>query len=283
MSVRLRSAVLLIAALSFVGSIACGQAVTLNYKMEKGEVYRYAETMVMNTTQEMMGQEMKVLNNLSGVVRVVVEGVKSGGGYSLLVSTDTMSIHVKNPRMDSTLVPTEMFGKRNRLHMASTGKILAREVVDSIKAGGLMRGAGALAQKELLTLPVLPEKSVTTGETWSNTREDTSDAMGGKSISVTTWNYTYDGMQNVGGRDLAKVSFTGKMSVTSKGSMMGAEVFTEGGGTMKGVFYFDQKKGCMVSSDLTMNTDLTAAVTGQQNMTIPISQSGSVKINLLAN
>jgi hypothetical protein len=49
------------------------------------------------------------------------------------------------------------------------------------------------------------------------------------------------------------------------------------------VFYFDQQKGFLVSNDFTMNVDLTAAVTGQQNMTIPITQTGSVKINLLAN
>ncbi len=65
--------------------------------------------------------------------------------------------------------------------------------------------------------------------------------------------------------------------------MMGMDVFTEGGGKMSGTIYFDEKAGMLVSEDSKIDMDLTAAVKGQQNMTIPITQSGKYRHVLLGN
>jgi len=51
---------------------------------------------------------------------------------------------------------------------------------------------------------------------------------------------------------------------------------------MSGVAYVDAKSGMLIASDGTMDSDMTAAVTGQQNMTIPITQSGTSKHVLIA-
>jgi hypothetical protein len=265
------------------GHTALGQAVTLKYKMEKGKTYRYADTIKMNTTQEMMGQEMKVENTITTVTRVVVEDQKSNGNFSLLMSSDTMRIHVKNPRMDTTMVPTEMLHKRNRVTTTSLGEIVSREVVDSIGSSSLMRGAGAMSQREMLRFPVFNGKPLKKGDKWTYSKVDTQDTGGGKTISNSTYDYTYAGNEKVKGLDVAKLNFTGKVTVTSKSTMMGMDVFTEGGGKMNGFLYFDEKAGLLISEDSKIEMEMTAAVKGQQNMTIPISQSGTSKHLLLAD
>jgi hypothetical protein len=283
MLARLLVMVAVCSLLCLAGNTARAQAVTLKYKLEKGTAYRYADTLKMNTTQEMMGQEMKVENTITAVTRIAVEDLKSNGNTALFVSTDTMRIHVKNPRMDTTMVPAEMLHKRTRVTATPFGEVLSREVVDSISGGSMMRGAGAMASREMLRFPVFSGKPVKQGDKWTYTKIDTQDAAAGKTITNTTYDYTMAGTDKMLGREVVKVTYTAKMTINSKGSMMGMDVFTEGGGKGSGTLYFDEKAGLLVVEDTKMEMEMTAAVKGQQNMTIPISQSGTVKHVLLPN
>ena len=277
----MKTRILIVGVLVLSAGAAFGQAVQLKYVPEKGKTYQYADTMVVNMTQEMMGQEMKVYNKIAAVSRVTVESV-AADRYALVFSLDTLRIATKSPRMDSTLVPTELLHKRTRITFSPAGDILARQVIDSIKAGPSMRGAGAMAQREFLMLPVYPAKAVKAGDKWTTVRADTQEAMGGKTVTTTTLEYTLVGKEKYAGRDTWKLSYTGTSAIAGKGSMMGSEVFTEGAGKMSGVAYVDAKSGMLIASDGTMDSDMTAAVTGQQNMTIPITQSGTSKHVLIA-
>jgi hypothetical protein len=63
--------------------------------------------------------------------------------------------------------------------------------------------------------------------------------------------------------------------------MMGMDVFIEGKGKLRGTIYFDDKAGLVVKEEGQNDTDLTAAITGQQNMTIPMTQSAKVTRTLM--
>lgn len=268
-------------AVLFCAWSAHGQT-ALKYKFTKGDLYRYADTMAVQTTQEIMGQEMKVSQDIHAITRFLVEGEASGGGTNLISSTDTMVLKIKNPRIDTTLAPVEILHKRNRITVSPLGEITAREVVDSVKLPMMLRGSGGLASRELLRLPVFSEKPVKVGEKWTYAKTDSTSGDGGKSVMNTTMEYTLVGEEKYAGRSCAKISFTGKVTVSSKSSMMGSDVFTEGGGTLTGVMYFDQKKGVFIGEEGKTEMEMTAAVTGQQNMTIPITSSTKMKHVLLA-
>ncbi len=267
-------------AVLFCAWSAHGQT-ALKYKFTKGDLYRYADTMLVQTTREMMGQEMKMSQNIFAVTRFQVEGEAPGGGTNIIASTDTLLLKIKSPQMDTTLVPVEALHKRNRITIAPLGEISAREVIDSVKLPMMLRGSG-LASREILRLPVFSEKPVKVGEKWTYAKVDSSSSEGGKSTMTTTLEYTLVGEEKYAGRSCAKISFRGKVTVSSKSSMMGSDVFTEGGGTLTGVMYFDQKMGVFVGEEGTTDMELTAAVTGQQNMTIPITSSTKMKHVLLA-
>jgi hypothetical protein len=263
-----------------VGTSLGQEAFTMKYKFARGKTYRYADTVMTNMTQEMMGQEMKMTNGVHAIMRIVGEEAAADGGSVLLVSADTIRVSVKNPRMDSTLVPMELAHKRTRVTLDARGDVKKRVTVDSVQAPGMM-GMGSGTIQQLLRFPILPEKAVKAGEKWTGMRSDTSDAMGGKSVSNTTYEYTLVGKGRYSGQDCLKISYSGKMTITSKGTMGGMDVFTEGNGTMTGTVYFDPKAGLMVAEEGKMDVELTAAVTGAQNMTIPITQSATQKHVLL--
>ncbi len=265
------------------GSALAQPATPLKYKFVQGATFRYADTMSVQMTQEMMGQEMKMSQNIAAVTRYAVEGVTSDGGAKLIATSDTMQIKLKNPRMDTTIVPVEVLHKRNRLTVTSLGDVTAREVIDSIRATTLMRGSGGIAQREILRLPVLSAKPVKTGDTWTTTKVDSTKSEGGSSVLSTTMEYTVMGREMFAGRSCVKLNYAGKLAVNTKGTMGGMDVFTEGTGKMTGVAFFDDRAGVFVGEEGKTEMEMTAAVTGQQNMTIPISQSTKSKHILLAD
>jgi hypothetical protein len=264
-----------------VAATQAQQAYTLRYRFDKGKTYRYADTILTKTTQEMMGQEMKMSNNLYAVTRVVADEVGKDGVATLVMSSDTMVVASKSARGDTTIVPRELLHKRSRVHLSATGNVVKREVVDSLKATGFMRAASAIGQRELFRFALLSEQPAKIGDKWTGKRSDTTEALGTKGIYNATYEYTLAGVEKFLGRECLKFAYTGKMAVTSKGSMMGMDVFTEGSGTMSGIVYFDEKAGFVIGEEGKTDIELTAALTGQQNMTIPISQSMTQKHVLL--
>ena len=58
------------------------------------------------------------------------------------MSLDSIILSVKSARMDTTMVMTDVMGKRSRIVLSPLGKVISRSIIDSIgKAGSPMRGA----------------------------------------------------------------------------------------------------------------------------------------------
>ena len=249
-----------------------GGPYTLRLGLQQGKTYLYADVVRADVTQEMMGQEMKSATVSTSLSRFVVE--KAGAdGIAAITSLDSMTVSVKNARMDTTMVMPDLLGKRSRIVLSPLGKVLSKAVIDTIgKVGSPMRGASA---RDAMRVHIFPEAPVAVGGTWTGVIADTNEAMGGKMVTTSTLSYTLAGEEQKGGRACVKITYTGTMAVEGKGSMMGAEIFTEGKGTVSGVMYFDAAAGVTVADESKMETDLTAAITGAQNMTMPMSTVGS--------
>ena len=250
---------------------------TLEYKFEKGKTYRYHNVMKGTTTQEMMGREMKLDNGMDMTTKLVVENMSMTQGCTLISSAESATVTVKSPMMDTTMVMEQLIGKRSRVFLAPTGALIKRETIDTVKTEG-MRGMG---QRDPLKIYELPGKTVATAEVWKTSRTDTVDNMGGKIITATAMEFAVAGMEAKGSHKCVKVTYTGKLTVTGSGKMMGMEFFIEGSGTIKGAYFFDAAAGVMVADENDTNADMTMAATGQQNITIPISQSAKLTQTLV--
>ncbi|MEW6511026.1 MAG: hypothetical protein AB1428_08725 [Bacteroidota bacterium] len=270
---RLPTAAILAAvcALCTVPGTTSGQEqYSLHYAFEKGKVYRFHDTIAVKSTQEMMGQEMKTTSNVFSTTKLVASDVAANGTAVLMVSPEAMSLNIRSARGDTTITPIEVLGKRSRVTVSRLGHVSAREVVDTVKLTGIAARTG---QRELMRFHVFSEHPVNVGGTWTSTQPDTSEAMGSKIVTVGTIDYTVVGKELRGGKECLKISFKRKATIAGKGMMMGNEFFLEGTGTGGGLVFIDPATGFPLSEESTMDMETTVALTGQQNMTIPSSQS----------
>jgi hypothetical protein len=256
------------------------QKYTLAYHFQPGSVYCYADTSLSKQTQEMMGQEMKVTTNTFVKSRLVGESVKADGAMSVITTLDSMTMAMKSPMRDTTMVMTDLLGKRSRITLSTQGAVLGREVIDSVKIKGIM-GSGS-SMREAVRFQRFSKDPVSIGSTWKSDAADSTEMMGGKMISRTKMDYTVLGAPVSEGRSCLLISFKGEITIDGKGSMMGMDLFMEGKGKVSGTLIFDPAQGVVVQENSVTDTDVTAAVTGQQNMTIPISANVKMSRRLLS-
>ncbi|HEX7573644.1 MAG TPA: hypothetical protein VF514_11160 [Bacteroidota bacterium] len=269
--------------LLFAGTVAVAAAdaqeqFTLQYKLEKGKVYRFADTTFVKSSQEMMGQEMKSTSTVLATTRLVPAEIRADGSTVLTISPDLMSISVKNARMDTTMILKDAIGKRTRLTISKLGETISREVIDTMKLSGM---AAASGRQDMVRLHLMPSKPVTIGEKWTATKPDTADAMGGRMVTVSTGDFTLLAKERKLGVECLKISYAGKLTISGKGSMNGADFFVEGTGTTSGTYFMDIATGMPVWEDSKYDMESTVALTGAQNMTIPSSTSVTAHRTLL--
>jgi hypothetical protein len=253
---------------AFTMQAVAGGPYTLRLGMQQGKTYIFGDVVKADVTQEMMGQEMKSATQAISVSRLVIESA-AADRISGITSLDSITVSVKSPRSDTTMVLQELIGKRSRIILSPLGRVIGKSVIDSAgRAGSMMRGA---ASRDGMRAHIFPEAPVAAGGTWRGVIPDTNEAMGGKLVTTTTLSYILAGEEEKAGHACVKITYTGTLAVEGKGSMMGAEIFTEGTGTLSGTLYVDVAAGLIVADESKMESDLTAAITGAQNMTMPIS------------
>ncbi|HTY59271.1 MAG TPA: hypothetical protein VMF59_10650 [Bacteroidota bacterium] len=269
---------LFLAGAFLTGTLPAQEQFSLQYRLEKGKVYRFADTTLVKSSQEMMGQEVKSTSTVLTTTRLVPAEINADGSTVITVSPDVMKINIKNARMDTTLVPQEMIGKRTRLTISKIGETLSREIVDSVKMSGLAAQTG---RQDMVRLHVMPSKPIMIGEKWATSKPDTFDAQGGKMVTVSTGESTLLAREKKNGVDCFKVTYTGKLVITGKGTMNGMDFFVEGNGATSGTYFMDVNSGMTVEEESQYNVESTVAITGAQNMTIPGSQSVTAHRRLL--
>ncbi|MDH4197613.1 MAG: hypothetical protein OEW05_09420, partial [Candidatus Aminicenantes bacterium] len=130
--------------------------------------------------------------------------------------------------------------------------------------------------------PDLPGRPVKVGDSWpsSTTVEDKSSTM---TVTYTIESVnTLDGFETVEGLECARISskFTGAMS--GNGQVQGMDMALSA--TIKGtdVTYFAPREGIYVQSTTEMVREITATLSGPQNLTIPSTQTTTMEVKLVA-
>jgi hypothetical protein len=251
----------------------------LVYRYQPGTTYLYADTARSNQTQEMMGQEMKITSVATSVSRMVGESVTPNGAMVMVTSLDTMVVDTKSPMKDTVMVVRQVMGKRARTTVTPGGEVVSRVAIDTIAMGNMMRGMG---MRETIKFHRLSGKPAAVDSTWKSEVVDSVEMMGGKLITRTKMEYMVKGKPVVGERSFLDIGYKGEIGMEGKGSMMGMDFFMEGKGKTTGNFLFDPLQGVAVQDNSVVDTDMTAAVTGQQSMTIPITTTVTTTHKLIS-
>lgn len=283
---RLQKVSLLMLAL-LTGSIVAGLAIAastykLAYRLQKGQRLKYQTIVKLDQSMEMMGQEMT--STIAGIslMHLDVENVDKDGNVTVVYALDSLRTHIKsqNPPVDSTFRnPDALIGKRTRQVMNARGRKLKSAVVDSVKLAGMAAQIGG--QHSSLHLIELPGKGVKTGESWTVSNTDTVQQNDGKLFLTPNHTYTIGADVDTLGYKCVRISYTGTMAIKGDMKNMGMTLFIEGEGPSSGTAYFAAKEGLLVAATNDSDLEMTIALTGQMNMTIPQSTSTRIVVTLV--
>jgi hypothetical protein len=258
---------LIIALIAISGFAFSQEAVLLKYNFVKGKAYIQNTQVTNNVTQTMGPQEIKVLTEVKTANEYAIEGAENGGNTTALISMLNTSIRQSGMGRDTTMIFKDLKDKI-RVVFAIDGKTVSSTKVDSSENS---RFIGSM--KETAKLQFLPNKSLTIGEKWTDKVVESNNMNGFATDVNNEFEYTLVGKESKDGKVYFKISFTGTMSINGKGSQMGMEMFLEGTGKTEGFNYFDPKTSMIVYTESQTEMDMNIAVSGQQNMTIPMTQS----------
>lgn len=241
----------------------------LKYNFKKGETYQYNNAMDLNSVVQVMNQEMKTASVANITLNFKVDDVKENKNLVLITAVDSGIVKVHSPMKDTTISLNFIAGKRTKLEMSQLGKVINKEIIDTINNPLL----GAIGSQESFRLFRLPEKAIKVGETWNSLDTVAMDMMGGKVTNTTNTVNTLAGKEDIMGYKCLKITFTGDTKSEGNANVMGQNLFLEGTGKMSGTVYIEPIKGIIVQSDSNLDMEMTMATTGDQNMIIPLTQT----------
>lgn len=269
----MKNIISLLIALTAVIQVNGQEKFTLSYKMDKGKTYRYESAYTFDASQEMMGNEMKVTGDTRSILRFEAEERKENGNMVIVTSTEESVTHTSMMGRDTTIRRTDI-KDRARIEMDPAGNIISETEVDSAaKKASFMPGESSFIN--------LPSHAVSIGEKWSKTTVDTVKTEGNEIITTVTTDSELIGKEEKNGRQCLRVSYKNVYEIAGKVRQMGMEMFMEGEGEGTGTYWFDPAQGLYVADESVISQDITLAITGQTQMTIPSSQVINVKTKLI--
>lgn len=277
---HLSKILVLLAAIVFCSTIYAQETYKLQYKFEKGKTYVYKIESNTDMTQQMMGREMKFNTVAHNIARFKIENTSDDGSADIIFSLDSSYIKTNMRGHDTTMVLDQMIGKRIEMNVSNLGKLYKYKILDTLVNNAW---SNSIAQQSKNFFRVLNGKNIKVGDKWSATQIDTIDNMGGKIVSTIDFDYTLAGTAEKLGHKCLNIPYTAKIKIEGKGNMRGIDLFIEGNGKSSGTAYLDANTGMNVYIESTVDNEMTMATTGQQTMTIPISQSTKSVISLISD
>ena len=250
----------------------------LQYKFKKGNTLNYRLSQKMEQLMEMMGAEQSSDSETEATYEITLEGQNEAGNLVYTMALSSFKLYIG--MLDSTLRdPDGLIGKRVRKEISPDGDQISSTEVDSIKLEGML-GQQFTSHTEFF--PDLPRDALEVGKAVKQTDVDTTKRRGGLVISKTEMEYSLVGEETRNGYKCVKLSYKGTVNIEGNGVYQGMmKYFLEGDGDVEGVIYFAPDDGILVSVENQSEVELTAAFTGQQSMTVPITQTSKSSITLV--
>jgi hypothetical protein len=251
----------------------------LEYKYIKGKTYRYQEDSKYQSVQEISGQEIKATGSTFSLMKMIVQDVSDSGDLTIISSLQDYWVTSKSPYMDTTMVMKDLLNRDIQMVISKKGKMMGNKLLDTVKTGKDFIGKGDALFNVYKEIVRFPDKVLKMGDTWQDERTDTT--KGTQMVTRTEMVYTLLGIEEKNGHTCLKTVFKGKTEIGGKMNQMGMEFFMEGSGETSGTLWFDKETSIIISKESTNDQDMTMALTGQMQMTIPITSTTTSKFTLI--
>lgn len=256
------------------------QSYTPSIKVSKGQELNYLMDMKMDMTQSVGGQEMKYGTAMSATVKNTVADILADSKLEILVSYWDAKVTTKIMK-DTTMSYSGKVGTSTKVVVDKFGNVLSKNKMDDAQAGSKVDGLDN-SLSSLVAFCEFPDKPVKTGDKWTKEHTDSVPASNiGKMELKTKSEYTFGSKETIEGKTYYKITCTSTIQIGGKGNMQGMKLMIDGTGVKNDDIYLDPSTGVVYSDKSTTELDINIAVTGQQNMTIPMTQKMVSTIKLI--
>jgi len=250
------------------------ESVMLKYNFKEGKSFKTTMNLTNEMVQSMMGQEMKATSTVGVVSEYKISKVDAKNNATALVTIlDLAATTVAMGKED--VVKKSDFKKENICaEYDQTGKSISGKLIDTTEDFSKVGSFQGFVKLQI------PAREVKVGEVWNEKQIDTvnngpSNPMSFMTTAMET-EYTLVGKEVREGKNVYKISYKSSMELAGKGKQMNMDLFLEGTGEVTGFFYFDPAASITVYSEGNTEMNSTITVSGQQNMSIPMTQKVKV-------
>ncbi len=268
---------------SFWGNPKTG--LILMYQLSPDQVCKYNTTTEQNQTMEMMNQSMESEANTLMNYSLKETGFDTAENYITKITIDTISMNAKGPGGERTFDLSSLMGKSVKFVVSPKGKQIELSNPDSVKINlGPMAGGEQDAKsffQDIDILPELPQNPIKIGESWTSEKNEKQPRSGMEINIDSKTTSTLKGFENIEGTDCLKIVSQITGTIDGSGEQMGRQMDIEGDIDGSSTWYFAYKKGVFVKLTSNQSIESTITVSGQANMTIPMTLEIKTEIKLV--
>lgn len=256
------------------------EGVVLEYRMAEGGILRYQSTGTTREIADLMGVKREAETRTKSDISFRSKGRKDGH-HLLEVTVNDLATDISSAQGSLSVDMSPVKGKSFDMVLSPLGAEVDVSGAEAItfEVGESTRN---IASGFKLFFPDLAGRPVKVGDAWPSEYkiEDTS--------STTTVTFTIEGVstlegfETIEGLECTRISskFIGGMS--GRGKLQGMDMTLSG--TIKGtdVTYFAPREGIYVRSTTEIVREVTASLSGPQNLTIPSTQTTTMEARLVS-
>lgn len=247
----------------------------LKYNLKKGGKFTLTGTREATQVQEQGGQEMVSSSKRAYEYVLDVKSMK-GNGVVLEMSYKNMSYQSEGQMGTETRDYSALLGKKieyTLLNNGLTADYVEAEKLPPVNIGsGLMADANYYKQAINNLFPVLPDKPMDIGDTW--TYEETTEQKflsdDGKITTKNSYIYKILEVAKKDGIDCIKIERTYTLKAEGNGQQQGLEILIELEGEGRDIIFFAPEHGMYLSLEKIEKTEGNATVESM-GMIIPVS------------
>jgi hypothetical protein len=266
--------------LILVSSLIYSQTYKPIIKVSKGQEFSYLTDMTMEMVQSMGGQEMKYVTSGTATVKNAISDILTDGKIEVLASNWDAKVKSTAMGKDTTMTFNGKVGSSFKFTLDKLGNVLSKAKNEEDKNDNKLPGFDNMMAVTVFC--ELPENPLNPGDKWSKSHNDSIEAgpAGKLGYDVKT-EYTFVGKETVEGKNLYKITSASDVKISGKGNTQGMEFAIDGTGVSKNDIYLDPATGVIQTNKMNMELDMSIALSGQQNMTIPMTQKMTMNCKLI--
>lgn len=254
-------------------------ALFLQYKMHENQSLTYRVTEAVDQTMDIRGQSLKIKSSDLSEFTMLSQGVTEGN-YSLRVTIDTIGMHITAPGRDLMADMSSAVAKSFDMNLSPSGKESNLEGAEEIKYT-FENETRNISSKFQAFFPDLPDKPVRSGDSWTTKDNINEKASNGELTLYIESVNTLKGLMTIDGRKCLMVQTKVTGTLSGVANQQGAIIHSDGTIEGEDTWYFDYENGYFVKATSSGIANVSARVSGPEELTIPMKREYKIEIALV--